>query len=171
MSTILSNNDFFPPQTLLAIDMDRVKLLVPFYKRAWYKWKSLKNVPFRKQFFAGYDLKGNTYWEFFPQGTTNIKPRRIWHPYRSQSFLFDYYDKLPIQWLQWLRYSRWKAPTVQELVDDEKRLQRLQKLVKLKGEELEYKKSVADNEIVQNMYKELQKQGHIESGKDDSKTQ
>lgn len=72
-------------------------------------------------------------------------------------FIFDYFDKLPIQWLQWLRFSRYKAPTVQELVDDEKRLARIKKLVKLRGEELEYKKASSENAMVGNMFSELQK--------------
>lgn len=103
----------------------------------------------------GYDLKGNTYWEFFPTGNKSIRPRRIWHPFKTESFIFDYFDKLPIQWLQWLRYSRSRAPTLQELVDDEKRLKTLKELVSLKGQELEYKKAVNDDQIIKNMYKEL----------------
>ncbi|QPG72831.1 hypothetical protein FOA43_000133 [Brettanomyces nanus] len=137
--------------------MDRINKVVPIWRRVWYSWKSLESVPFRKQFFAGYDLKGNTYWEFYPRGKGPEKPRRIWHPYKSEEFVFDYFDKLPIQWLQWLRYSRYKAPTVQELVDDERRLEKLQKVVKLKGEQMEYKKNLSDNKMVENMYKEIQK--------------
>ena len=103
----------------------------------------------------GYDLKGNTYWEFFPTGNKNIRPRRIWHPFRTESFIFDYFDKLPIQWLQWLRYSRPKAPSLDELIKDEERLETLRKLVKLKGQELEYKKTVSNDKMIKNMYKEL----------------
>ncbi|KYK57780.1 hypothetical protein DCS_04793 [Drechmeria coniospora] len=31
--------------------------------RAWFKWKALR-LPWRKRFFVGSDLRGNTYWEF-----------------------------------------------------------------------------------------------------------
>lgn len=102
-------------------------------------------------------MKGNTYWENYTSRNKRVKPRRIWHPYQQQMFIFDYFDKLPIQWLQWLRFSRYKAPTVQELVDDEKRLARIKKLVKLRGEELEYKKASSENAMVGNMFSELQK--------------
>jgi hypothetical protein len=33
-------------------------------KQWWHKWQAARNVPFRKKFFVGYDLDGNTYWEF-----------------------------------------------------------------------------------------------------------
>lgn len=32
-------------------------------KQAWLKWKALR-LPWRRQFLAGADLAGNTFWEF-----------------------------------------------------------------------------------------------------------
>jgi NADH dehydrogenase [ubiquinone] 1 alpha subcomplex assembly factor 2 len=32
-------------------------------KQIWYKWKTLR-LPWRRQFLAGSDLAGNTFWEF-----------------------------------------------------------------------------------------------------------
>ena len=32
-------------------------------KQIWYKWKTLR-LPWRRQFLAGSDLSGNTFWEF-----------------------------------------------------------------------------------------------------------
>ncbi|KAM3444793.1 hypothetical protein NHJ13734_001143, partial [Beauveria thailandica] len=31
--------------------------------QAWLRWKSLR-LPWRKRFLVGFDLQGNTYWEF-----------------------------------------------------------------------------------------------------------
>jgi hypothetical protein len=32
-------------------------------KQLWFKWKTLR-LPWRRQFLAGSDLSGNTFWEF-----------------------------------------------------------------------------------------------------------
>ena len=34
-----------------------------YVKQLWFRWKSLK-LPWRRQFLAGADLAGNTFWEF-----------------------------------------------------------------------------------------------------------
>ena len=34
-----------------------------YLRQLWYKWKTLK-LPWRRQFLAGADLTGNTFWEF-----------------------------------------------------------------------------------------------------------
>lgn len=45
-----------------------------------HRWQSLRSVPFRRRFFIGYDLDGNSYWEFYVDGyggKNGAKPRRI----------------------------------------------------------------------------------------------
>ena len=34
-----------------------------YLKQLWFKWKAL-HLPWRRQFLAGADLAGNTFWEF-----------------------------------------------------------------------------------------------------------
>jgi hypothetical protein len=41
----------------------------------WYRWKALR-LPWRRQFLAGHDLAGNTFWEFKDAANAN-RLRRI----------------------------------------------------------------------------------------------
>ncbi|KAL2164157.1 hypothetical protein VTH06DRAFT_3371, partial [Thermothelomyces fergusii] len=43
--------------------------------RAWYKWKMLR-LPWRRRFLVGFDLSGNTYWEFLDRGSHLPAPPR-----------------------------------------------------------------------------------------------
>lgn len=45
------------------------------FARAWFKWKTLR-LPWRKTFLVGFDLSGNTFWEFKDALNTN-RMRRI----------------------------------------------------------------------------------------------
>ncbi|KAL7946239.1 hypothetical protein V8C42DRAFT_319996 [Trichoderma barbatum] len=81
--------------------------------QAWYKWKALR-LPWRRRFLIGFDLKGNTYWEFrHTRGTkeTGERWRRIVSYPRS-----THYSQVKVspQWHQWLRYTRRDAPTMEE---------------------------------------------------------
>ncbi|OBA14317.1 uncharacterized protein OGAPODRAFT_9851 [Ogataea polymorpha] len=80
--------------------MDQINKLIPLWKQLYYKWKSLRTIPLRKKFFVGYDLTGNTYWEFFVERKKGIRPRRLYQPYKPQEFIVDYYENIPVQWLQ-----------------------------------------------------------------------
>ncbi|KIH88276.1 hypothetical protein SPBR_07771 [Sporothrix brasiliensis 5110] len=93
----------------------------PFWN-TWYHWKALR-LPWRKQFMAGRDLEGNTYWEFNDvrhsqsAAMANARPgdgirmRRIvkyprgTHPGSVQ---------VSPQWHQWLRHVRDDAPSLLE---------------------------------------------------------
>ncbi|KAL1900166.1 hypothetical protein Sste5346_002476 [Sporothrix stenoceras] len=93
----------------------------PFWN-TWYNWKALR-LPWRKQFLAGRDLQGNTYWEFNDlrhsqsAAMANARPgdgirmRRIvkyprgTHPGAVQ---------VSPQWHQWLRHVREDAPSLIE---------------------------------------------------------
>lgn len=72
----------------------------------------------------GYDLHGNTYWEFTPDGNM-LRLRRKLEPYKETLFKADYAPTIPPQWLQWLRRTRDVPPTLQELIDDQLRQQRI----------------------------------------------
>ncbi|GJN68839.1 hypothetical protein VFPFJ_05515 [Purpureocillium lilacinum] len=99
--------------------------------QAWYKWKALR-LPWRKRFFVGYDLQGNTFWEFrlTTRGgsDTSLDPsasserwRRIVHYPRST----HYSDvKVSPLWHQWLRHTRPDAPSLAEQRADVSRQER-----------------------------------------------
>ncbi|EME83082.1 uncharacterized protein MYCFIDRAFT_36596 [Pseudocercospora fijiensis CIRAD86] len=78
-------------------------------RRAWFKWKQLR-LPWRKTFLIGFDLSGNTFWEFKDALNAN-RWRRIVRYSRAT----HYADvKISPQWHQWLRHTRDKPPTIQE---------------------------------------------------------
>lgn len=78
-------------------------------------------------------------------------------PIEPQSLLYNYFDKVPIQWAQWLRYARHDAPTPVELLKDQERVQRLQALTQLKDQEQAWNKAIIDDKVEKNMYKEMDK--------------
>ncbi|KAG7810396.1 hypothetical protein KL921_002891 [Ogataea angusta] len=135
--------------------MDQINRLIPLWKQLYYKWRSLRTIPLRKKFFVGYDLTGNTYWEFFVERKKGIRPRRLYQPYKPQEFIVDYYESVPVQWLQWLRYTRLRPPSLEELVEDKMRIERIQQLAQLKDQQLQYKELQKDEAIGRSMEKAL----------------
>lgn len=95
-------------------------------RQLYFKWRSLRNVPFRKKFFIGYDLDGNTFWEFRNYNDP-ARMRRIVE-YRIPNLNYVDY-KIPPQWVQWLRHNRPTSPTLEELLADFQRQQQLKGLV------------------------------------------
>ncbi|KAK6457042.1 uncharacterized protein RJT20DRAFT_36698 [Scheffersomyces xylosifermentans] len=90
------------------------------WKRLIHKFQARRDIPFRRRFFIGYDLHGNTYWEFTIDGNMH-RLRRKMEPYQQQLFKADYFTTVPPQWLQWLRRTRNVPPTLQELISDQVR--------------------------------------------------
>ncbi|KAL2270356.1 hypothetical protein VTJ83DRAFT_2540 [Remersonia thermophila] len=101
--------------------------------RAWYKWKMLR-LPWRRKFLIGFDLNGNTYWEFLDRGAPRPPPpgqatssssppsrtrptpialrwRRIVH-YPRGTHHGDV--AVPPAWHQWLRHTRADPPSIEE---------------------------------------------------------
>ncbi|KAF1977309.1 hypothetical protein BU23DRAFT_452555 [Bimuria novae-zelandiae CBS 107.79] len=78
-------------------------------KRLWYNWKMLQ-LPWRRRRLAGFDLEGNSYWEFKISKHAARTRRIVEYPggvYHSDV-------NVPPQWIQWLRQTRFEAPTIQE---------------------------------------------------------
>ncbi|VVT56712.1 uncharacterized protein SAPINGB_P005228 [Magnusiomyces paraingens] len=98
--------------------MELIKDKVPRFTQLYHQWRALRNVPFRKKFFIGYDLDGNTYWEFFNPNNP-LRPRRIVDYRETRKNWVDY--KMPPQWMQWLRFARPTYPTLEELAADKQR--------------------------------------------------
>lgn len=112
--------------------------------QAWYKWKALR-LPWRKRFLmgkfvkpafgsegrnlhhTGYDLEGNTYWEFrLTRGAGgNERWRRIVN-YPRSTHLSEV--KVSPLWHQWLRYTRQDPPSVSEQQGDVVRQARMKTL-------------------------------------------
>jgi NADH dehydrogenase [ubiquinone] 1 alpha subcomplex assembly factor 2 len=94
--------------------------------RAWYKWKALR-LPWRKRFLMGFDLQGNTYWEF--RLTRGAESRERWRrivQYPGSTHLSSV--KVSPMWHQWLRHTREEPPTIEEQQGDVARQARMKTL-------------------------------------------
>ncbi|QPH01826.1 hypothetical protein C2857_006029 [Epichloe festucae Fl1] len=91
--------------------------------RTYYKWKALR-LPWRKRFFVGYDLQGNTFWEF-KLTSAETRFRRIVNYPRS-----THYSQVQVSplWHQWLRHMRAEPPSLEEQSGDVVRQQRMKHL-------------------------------------------
>lgn len=123
--------------------MDPLKNKVTPFQRLWHQWKSLRNVPFRKKWFVGYDLDGNSYWEFSNVNNPVGRLRRIVQ-YRVRKGNFTDY-KLPPMWLQWLRHTRRESPSLFQLIAEEQR-QEAMKILAQRADERWKKESVIEND-------------------------
>ncbi|KAK6201307.1 uncharacterized protein RJT21DRAFT_1253 [Scheffersomyces amazonensis] len=106
---------------------DPMRSKYPMWKLALHKFQARRDIPFRRKFFIGYDLFGNTYWEFTIDGNLQ-RLRRKMEPYKEQLFKVDYFSTVPPPWLQWLRRTRYDAPTLQELIEEQSRQERIKLL-------------------------------------------
>lgn len=104
---------------LIAI-MDPIASKYSVWKRIIHRFQARRDIPFRKRFFVGYDLHGNTYWEFTIDGNMQ-RLRRKMEPFQEYIFKADYFSTVPPPWLQWLRRTRNTPPTLQELIDEQLR--------------------------------------------------
>ncbi|KAF2156082.1 hypothetical protein K461DRAFT_318701 [Myriangium duriaei CBS 260.36] len=91
--------------------------------RLWFRWKSLQ-LPWRRHVLAGYDLAGNTFWEFKDALNANRLRRIV--KYSRKTHHADV--KISPQWHQWLRHTRTDAPSVQEQQFDLIRQDRVKQL-------------------------------------------
>lgn len=107
--------------------MDPTALGIPWKKQLWHKWKTLRRIPFRKSWFIGYDLEGNSYWELVDHNNPHRLRRKVSldRPY----FHFSDFKPHPM-WMQWLQFTRPMAPTLADLINDAKRQYRLKLLTK-----------------------------------------
>ncbi|KAH3677133.1 hypothetical protein WICMUC_001888 [Wickerhamomyces mucosus] len=102
--------------------MDRISRKVPLILRLYHFYFSLRSVPFRKKWFLGYDLEGNSYWEF--QLSKSLPKRRMVKQLHKTGMDFQ----LNPRWLQWLRFTRKDPPKIEELVAEEERIKRVKYL-------------------------------------------
>ncbi|KAF3221451.1 hypothetical protein TWF192_008640 [Orbilia oligospora] len=87
------------------------------FKKLWLRWRSLR-FPWRRRYFIGMDLEGNTFWEFRDR-LVAYRPRRIMDFRGGVHSLANYSEfKVDPQWHQWLRATRFEPPSIQELQDE-----------------------------------------------------
>lgn len=129
----LQDGDFYGCSRLIiehlisSHKMDPMANKYPLWKRLLHKFQARRDVPFRNKFFVGYDLHGNTYWEFTVDGNMQRLRRKL-EPYQESIFKSDYFETVPPQWLQWLRRMKKDPPTLQELINDQARQVRIKML-------------------------------------------
>ncbi|KAH8700070.1 hypothetical protein GQ44DRAFT_632471, partial [Phaeosphaeriaceae sp. PMI808] len=92
-------------------------------RRAWYQWK-MRRFPWRRKWLVGFDLQGNTFWEF-KDALHALRNRRIAQYSRS-----THYGDINVSpsWMQWLRHTRFEPPTLAEQQQDLARQDRIKVL-------------------------------------------
>lgn len=136
--------------------MDPLKGKYTYWQRLIHQWKARKDIPFRKKFFVGYDLHGNTYWEFTIDGNMQRLRRKL-EPYQPLLFKVDYFATVPPQWLQWLRRSRNDAPSLEELINDQVRQQKIKLLAQQADANWTAEKLRLESEHQAKLQRELQR--------------
>lgn len=146
--------------------MDRLtnfQRLVPLRTQLYYRWRSLRWVPLRRKFFIGYDLDGNTYWEFNPDNSP--RARRLFEPRTAQENVHSYFGMIPVAWVQWLRYARHSHPSLQDLANEELRVDRMRALAAARNQEQLWNKDIAEQRIQENLVEELNRVADQETRK------
>ncbi|RLV85938.1 NADH-ubiquinone oxidoreductase assembly factor N7BML [Meyerozyma sp. JA9] len=136
--------------------MDPLAHKYTYFQRLWHRWQARRDIPFRRKFFVGYDLSGNTYWEFTIDGNLNNLRRKL-EPYIKSPFEVDHYHTVPPQWHQWLRRTRPNAPTIQELINDQLRQDRIKILAKQADQKWTLEKQKQQQALESQLQRELQK--------------
>ena len=86
--------------------------------KAYYAFKSF-SFPWRRKFFRGFDLEGNSFYESYNPLTPNKLRRTV--KYVKDGHYTD--NHVTPQWMQWLRHTRPTAPTLDDLVQEANRIQ------------------------------------------------
>lgn len=136
--------------------MDPIASKYSVWKRIIHKFQSRRDIPFRKRFFVGYDLHGNTYWEFTLDGNMQ-RLRRKMEPYQEFMFKADYFSTVPPPWLQWLRRTRNTPPTLQELMEEQFRQQNIKALANEANAKWESQKLLLEQQQKAKLQAELDK--------------
>lgn len=136
--------------------MESIASKYPYWKRVLHKFQARRDIPFRKRFFVGYDLSGNTYWEFTIDGNMSRLRRKL-EPFEQSIFKVDHFESVPPQWHQWLRRTRHDAPSLQELIDDQLRQQKMKILAEHAEQKWQNEKFRLENDRSQKLQAELDK--------------
>ena len=88
------------------------------FVKAYYRFKAIK-LPWRRKFFRGFDLDGNSFYESYNPLTPHKMRRTV--KYIKDGHYTD--NNVTPQWMQWLRHTRTEAPTESELLQEVHRIQ------------------------------------------------
>ncbi|GJJ15118.1 hypothetical protein Clacol_009393 [Clathrus columnatus] len=89
-------------------------------------WQSVRHVSRRR--LVGKDLQGNSFYETILGTAVDGMKRKskAYRPSPNESWrAAENMKSLPVQWTAWLTYSRQHPPTIEELVNDQRRQQKL----------------------------------------------
>ncbi|EGV65976.1 hypothetical protein PSN45_003209 [Yamadazyma tenuis] len=142
--------------------MDPIASKYSVWRRLIHQFQIRRDIPFRKKFFVGYDLHGNTYWEFSLDGNMN-RLRRKMEPYQEYMFKADYFSTVPPPWLQWLRRTRVEPPTLQELMAEQIRQDGIKMLASQADEKWQSQKLLLEQEQSLKLQTELDRLHQEES--------
>ncbi|KAF2020962.1 hypothetical protein BU24DRAFT_404022 [Aaosphaeria arxii CBS 175.79] len=92
-------------------------------RRLWYQWKMM-HLPWRQKWLVGFDLQGNTFWEFKDALHSNRKRRIVKYS------RWTHYGDVNVDpgWMQWLRHTRYDPPSLAEQRADIARQERIKLL-------------------------------------------
>lgn len=102
--------------------MERIQGKVSPWRQIWHRWKSLRGVPLRRSWFVGYDLEGNSFWEFRIERGGKLR-RRVEYLEKRGSIAEYSMKKVDPRWSSWLTFTRPTPPSLHELVAEEQRQQ------------------------------------------------
>ncbi|CAH1764862.1 18723_t:CDS:2, partial [Entrophospora sp. SA101] len=78
-------------------------------------------LPWRRQILVGSDLFGNEYYESIKPIMDNGRTKRIVYM-KKKGIISDYIvEDIPVQWQSWLKHTRFNSPTIEELINNNKR--------------------------------------------------
>ncbi|GAA5803410.1 hypothetical protein EDC94DRAFT_629878 [Helicostylum pulchrum] len=87
----------------------------------------ITRFPWKKHALIGYDLKGNQYWDCpNPLGGRMKRWVQMYDKKENDDLTVFSQDKLPVQWVSWLRHTRTAAPTINDLIQEERRREMVQ---------------------------------------------
>ncbi|KAI8098663.1 uncharacterized protein BX664DRAFT_381348 [Halteromyces radiatus] len=98
----------------------------------------LNRFPWKKNVLVGTDLDGNEYWEM-PSPLGGRYKRWVQMKEHDDYAVFNQ-NQLPVQWQAWLRHTRTEAPSLQELVQEQRRRLIIQERAKKLDEEWQQRK-------------------------------
>ncbi|KAL5113668.1 hypothetical protein ACEQ8H_008455 [Pleosporales sp. CAS-2024a] len=108
-------------------------------RRAYYQWR-MQRFPWRKKWLVGFDLQGNTFWEFKDQ-LHALRNRRV-AKYSPSTHYGDV--NVSPSWMQWLRHTRSHPPSLAEQQHDLMRQERIKMLAARAEERWASQPSVLD---------------------------
>ncbi|PHH79740.1 hypothetical protein CDD82_2197 [Ophiocordyceps australis] len=143
---------------------------------AWYRWKALR-LPWRKRFYVGQDINGNTFWEFrlTTRGDASGPNMERWRRVVDYPRSTPYSDvKVSPLWHQWLRHCRDEPPSLAEQHQDLVRQHHIKLLAADADARWEAKPRLVDapaaNQTPSSLESSMAQRQHVLANKEENKT-